>query len=157
MINNAVLVGRLTKDPDVRQTQNGTLVASFTLAVERPFKDKNTGQRDADFIQIVAWRKTAEIIQQYTYKGALIGVQGRIQTRNYDDKDGKRVYVTEVIAEQINLLTPKQNTAQNQNNGGYQANNYQTNTNTYNTNSKPPIEQNMPNNKVVISDDDLPF
>ena len=157
MINNAVLVGRLTKDPDVRQTPNGTVVATFTLAVDRQFKDKNTGQRDADFIQIVALRKTAEIIQQYTYKGALIGVQGRIQTRNYDDKDGKRVYVTEVIAEQINLLTSKKDAPQNQNNTGYQANNYQTNTNTYNYNQNPPQAQNMPNNDVEINDSDLPF
>ena len=81
MINRSVLVGRLTKDVDLRQTQSGTNVASFTLAVSRPFKDAQ-GNREADFIQCIAWRKTAEILNQYAHKGSLIGVDGRIQTRS---------------------------------------------------------------------------
>lgn len=112
MINNVVLIGRFTKDADVRQTQNGARVAMFNLAVTRPFKDAN-GNREADFISCVAWRKTAEIIQQYTHKGSLIGVNGRIQTRNYQDKDGKTVYVTEVVVEQISLLDPKNSNSNN--------------------------------------------
>ena len=104
MINKTVLVGRLTKDLGLRKTQNGTSVAQFTLAVNR--KIKTEGQ-EADFINCVAWNKTAALMAQYLSKGALIGVDGHIQTRSYDDKDGKRVYVTEVIAESVAFLETK--------------------------------------------------
>lgn len=87
MINNVVLVGRLTKDPDIRNTQQGTVVASFTLAVNRNFKDQN-GNREADFINCVAWRKTAELLGDHVKKGQQIGVVGRIQTRSYDNQQG---------------------------------------------------------------------
>lgn len=106
MMNRTVLVGRLTKDPDLKYTQNGVAVVSFTLAVNRPFK--NNGEQQADFINIVAWRKTAENVANYLNKGSLAGVDGRIQTRNYEGQDGRRVYVTEVVADQVSFLEPKQ-------------------------------------------------
>ena len=99
MINRVVLVGRLTKDPVLRKTANGASVVSFTVACTRRFKQE--GQPDADFINTVAWNKTADIVSQYTHKGSLVGVEGRIQTRSYDDQSGKRVYVTEVVADSV--------------------------------------------------------
>lgn len=105
MINSVALTGRLTRDPDLRYTGSGTSVANFTLAVNRLFKTE--GQPEADFISCVAWRKTAEILSQYTSKGSLIGVEGRLQTRTYDDKDGKTVYVTEVVVERLTLMQTK--------------------------------------------------
>lgn len=105
MINNVVLVGRLTKDSELRFTGSGIAVASFTLAVDRHFKTQD-GQ-DADFIQCVVWRKTAEALSKYTRKGSLIAVTGRIQTRHYENNEGKRIYVTEVLAENIQFLDSK--------------------------------------------------
>lgn len=107
MINNVVLVGRLTKDVNLRSTQNGTMVGAFTLAVDRTTKDQN-GNRQADFITCVVWNKMAENLATYAHKGSLIGVQGRIQTRNYEGKDGNRVYVTEVRVDQFSLLESRQ-------------------------------------------------
>ena len=92
MINNVVLVGRLTRDPDLRTTESGISVATFTLAVDRQFSNSQ-GEREADFINCVVWRKAAENLANFTSKGSLIGVQGRIQTRSYDNKEGQRVYV----------------------------------------------------------------
>lgn len=103
MINNVVLVGRLTRDVDLRYTSNGTAYASFTLAVERNFKNQN-GEKETDFINCAMWRKAAENLANYTKKGSLIGVEGRIQTRNYDNQQGQRVYVTEVLAERFHFL-----------------------------------------------------
>ena len=91
MIDTVTLVGRLTKDPELRTTTSGTGVATFTLAVNRDFKDAN-GNREADFINCVAWRKTAEILANYTEKGSLIGLIGRIQTRSYENQQGNRVF-----------------------------------------------------------------
>lgn len=102
MINNVTLVGRLTKAPDLRYTGNGTAVAGFTLAVNRNFTKKD-GEQDADFINCVIWRKPAETLANYAKKGSLIGVVGRIQTRSYD-KDGQRVYVTEVVVDNFQFL-----------------------------------------------------
>lgn len=96
-MNKVVLIGRLTADPDIRHTQSGKYVASYRLAVDRAFK--SDGQPEADFINCVAWGKNGEFCQKYLYKGMKIAVEGRIQTRTYDDKDGKKVYVTEVIVE----------------------------------------------------------
>lgn len=104
MINKVILVGRITKDPALRKTQNGTSVVSFTLACNR--RVPSQGQ-DADFINCVAWNKTADFMAQYVRKGALLGIEGRIQTRNYDDKDGKRVYVTEVVCDSVQFLESK--------------------------------------------------
>lgn len=104
MINRVVLVGRITKTPDLRKTQSGTSVVSFTIACNR--RVPSQGQ-DADFINCVAWNKTADFMAQYVKKGALLGLEGRIQTRNYDDKDGKRVYITEVVADSVQFLESK--------------------------------------------------
>jgi single-strand DNA-binding protein len=103
MINNVVLVGRLTRAVDLRYTSNGTAYASFTVAVERNFKNQN-GEKETDFINCVMWRKPAENLANYTKKGSLIGVEGRIQTRNYENEQGQRVYVTEVLAERFSFL-----------------------------------------------------
>ena len=103
MINNVTVVGRLTKAVDLRYTSNGTAYASFTLATDRPFKNQN-GERETDFINCVMWRKPAENLANYTKKGSLIGIEGRIQTRNYDNQQGQRVYVTEVLAEKFSFL-----------------------------------------------------
>lgn len=102
MTNRVVLVGRLTRDIDLRNTQSGILVAQFTLAVARQFDRKQ-----ADFISCVAWRKAAETLKQYTGKGSRIAIDGHIQTRSYDDKDGKKVYVTEVVTDEFELLDSK--------------------------------------------------
>ena len=105
-MNKTVLIGRLTRDPEVRYTQNNnTLVCQFTLAVNRRFKQE--GQPDADFINIVAWAKTGEFCSKYFTKGQQVAVCGHLQTRNYDDKDGKKVYVTEVIAEDVYFADSK--------------------------------------------------
>ena len=103
MINNVTVVGRLTRAVDLRYTSNGTAYASFTLATDRDFKNQN-GEKETDFINCVMWRKPAENLANYTKKGSLIGVEGRIQTRNYDNQQGQRVYVTEVLAEKFSFL-----------------------------------------------------
>lgn len=110
-MNNVNLVGRLTKDVELKYTGSQTAVATGTLAVNRQFKSAN-GEKETDFINIVAWRKTAEILSNYASKGSQIGITGRIQTRNYEGNDGKRVYVTEVVAESINLLDSRSSNEQ---------------------------------------------
>lgn len=150
MINRVVLVGRLTKDPVLRKTANGASVVSFTVACTRRFKQE--GQPDADFINTVAWNKTADIVSQYTHKGSLVGVEGRIQTRSYDDKDGKRVYVTEVVADSVQFLESKSAAASNAyvpeqgSNHGYQSDNDQSYSNDFTSSST-----------LDIASDDLPF
>lgn len=106
MINRVVLVGRLTRDPDLRYTPNGNAVVNFTLAVNRTFKNSN-GEQEADFINCQAWRTTAENVAQYLRKGSLAGIDGRIQTRSYENDEGRRVYVTEVVADSVQFLEPK--------------------------------------------------
>lgn len=105
-MNKVVLMGRLAKDPDVRYTTNNIAVVQFPLAVNRRFA-KQGEERQADFINIVAWNKTAEFCSMYFKKGQQVGVIGRLQTRNYDDKDGKKVYVTEVVAEEVYFADSK--------------------------------------------------
>ncbi|GLY12870.1 single-stranded DNA-binding protein [Pseudobacillus badius] len=119
-MNTVSLIGRLTKDPEVKVTQGGKTVANFTLAVTRNFKNGN-GDYEADFIQIQIWGKTAENAGNFLKKGSKAGVAGRIQTRNYEGQDGKRVYVTEVVADSIDFLDskPKQNHQGQQPQGGY--------------------------------------
>lgn len=99
-MNKCILIGRLTKDPDLRYTQSGTAVATFTLAVDRPFSK----EKETDFIPCVAWQKQAENCANYIGKGLLVAVEGRIQVRSYDDKNGQRRWMTEVIAEQVKFL-----------------------------------------------------
>lgn len=111
-MNTTNLIGRITKDLDLRKTTNGNSVVNFTLAVNRQFK--KDGEQDADFIQIQVWNKTADNLYKYCGKGSLIGLCGRIQTRNFDGKDGKRVYVTEVVAESVQFLDTKNSQSQSQ-------------------------------------------
>lgn len=127
MINNVVLVGRLTRDADLRYTQSNIAVATFTLAVNRPFKNE-AGEREADFINCVIWRQSAENLANWAKKGSLIGVTGVIQTRNYDNQQGQRVYVTEVVASNFQLLESRNSQQNNQghqdHHGGYQQQGY---------------------------------
>lgn len=145
MINNVVLVGRLTKDPDLRYTANGTGVATFTLAVNRNFTNQD-GNREADFINCVIWRKSAETLANYARKGTLLGVTGRIQTRNYENQQGQRVYVTEVAAEGFQLLESRNTNEQRQNDDTRQK------TNDNSSDSDP-----FSGSSIDIGDDDLPF
>ncbi|MCM2138850.1 single-stranded DNA-binding protein [Vagococcus fluvialis] len=112
MINNVVLVGRLTKDADLRYTSGGQAVATFNLAVNRNFTNQS-GEREADFVNCVIWRKTAETLANYAKKGTLLGVVGRIQTRNYENQQGQKVYVTEVVCDNFQLLESKKDNQQN--------------------------------------------
>ncbi|MBA2871263.1 single-strand DNA-binding protein [Anoxybacillus calidus] len=106
MINQVILVGRLTKDPELRYTADGTAVANVTLAVNRNFRNAN-GMVDTDFVNCTLWRRVAENTANYCRKGSIIGVTGRIQTRNYENQEGKRVYVTEVVAESVRFMGGK--------------------------------------------------
>ncbi len=133
MINNVTLVGRLTKDPNIRTTQNGVTVAQFSLAVDRNFTSQN-GQKEADFPNVVVFRKQAELVGKYLSKGRLCGVVGRLQTRKYD-KDGQTVFVTEVVADSVQFLDSGNNQQQN---AGYQQNSYQPPQNNY----QPPQQSN---------------
>ena len=142
MINNVVLVGRMTRDAELRITQSNTAVASFTLAVNRNFKSHN-GEREADFINCIIWRQQAENLANWAKKGALIGITGRIQTRNYENQQGQRVYVTEVVAEQFQLLESK---GQQGNQGQQQA-----------QQQAPDFSRNTNANPFDISSDMLPF
>ena len=127
MINNVVLVGRLTRDAELRYTQSNIAVATFTLAVNRPFKNE-AGDRDADFINCVIWRQSAENLANWAKKGSLIGITGVIQTRSYDNQQGQRVYVTEVVASNFQLLESRNSQQNNQghqdHHGGYQQQGY---------------------------------
>ncbi len=113
-MNKVVLIGRLTRDPDLRYPSSNVPVANFTIAVNRPFENQN-GERVADFINIIVWRKQAENVKKYIGKGSLVAVEGRIQTRNYEGQDGKRVYVTEVVADSVQFLESR---SQSQNRAG---------------------------------------
>lgn len=146
MINNVVLTGRLTKDADLRYTSNGIAVANFTVAVNRKFK--KDGQPEADFINCVIWRNGAEALANHTRKGSLIGVEGNIQTRSYDNDDGKRVYITEVVVKDFTFLESKGSsesvTAKNETKEKYP-----------NFGNKDPFDKSS--QPIDISDDDLPF
>ncbi|MCG1842958.1 single-stranded DNA-binding protein [Staphylococcus epidermidis] len=112
MLNRVVLVGRLTKDPEFRTTPNGVEVATFTLAVNRTFTNAQ-GEREADFINVVVFRKQAKNVNDYLSKGSLAGVDGRVQSRNYENNEGRRVFVTEVVADSVQFLDTKGNNQQN--------------------------------------------
>lgn len=125
MINRVVLVGRLTKDPELRYTPSGVPMARFTVAVNRTFSNQQ-GEREADFIGCIAWRKQAENLANFMRKGSLIGVEGRIQTGSYEGQDGKRVYTTDVVADAVQFLEPRSGGASQgmQNQQPYGGNNY---------------------------------
>ncbi|PMB84730.1 single-stranded DNA-binding protein [Dolosicoccus paucivorans] len=163
-MNSVQLVGRLTKDVDLRYTSSGTAVGNFTLAVNRNFKNQQ-GEREADFIQCVIWRQQAETLANFTRKGSQIGVQGRIQTRSYDNNQGQRVYVTEVVVEQFFFLEPKSVTEQRpaeSSTPDFSNNHFESNQNTSNnfdfnndfSQSSPFLNE---GETVDVSEDDLPF
>ncbi|MBM7652621.1 single-strand DNA-binding protein [Neobacillus cucumis] len=106
MINQVTLVGRLTRDPELKKTTEGISVTHITLAVNRSFRNQN-GEMEADFVPCTLWRRAAENTSQYCRKGTVVGITGRLQSRHYDNKEGKRVYVTEVVAETIRFLSAK--------------------------------------------------
>lgn len=109
-MNKAFLIGRLTRDPELRYSSSNAAIVNFSIAIDRQYTN-NQGQRETDFINIVAFQKQAENIKKYVGKGSLVAVDGRIQTRNYDDKDGKRVYVTEVVADRVQFLDSRNSNA----------------------------------------------
>lgn len=134
MVNRVVLVGRLTKDPELRYSNSNIPMVYFTVAVNRTFTDQN-GQRQADFIGCVAFRKQAENMARFLGRGSQVAVEGRIQTRNYQGKDGNTVYVTEVVAESVQFLESKNSPYSRQNNG-FDSMSFNTNQyNNFNTNS----------------------
>ena len=110
-INHVTLVGRLVRDVELRKTNSSTSVCSFTVAVDRRFKSQQPGAQDADFISCIAWRQSAEFLARYGSKGAIVSVEGRIQTRNYDNASGQKVYVTEVVADSVQLISNRSNTS----------------------------------------------
>lgn len=152
MINRAIITGRLTADPELKVTQSGISVTTFTVAVDRPFVNKQNNQREADFIRCVIWKKPAETFCQFTKKGSLVGIDGAIQTRSYDDKSGNRVYITEIRVDSFTFLETKKSTESGNNgNSGYDYSGYNG------TQPKDPFANNNDNGSIDISDDDLPF
>ncbi|MCM3398087.1 single-stranded DNA-binding protein [Oceanobacillus profundus] len=170
MLNRVVLVGRLTRDPDLRYTPNGVAVANFTIAVNRPFSNQQ-GNREADFINCVVWRRPAENLANFMKKGSMIGVDGRVQTRSFEGQDGKTVYVTEIVADSVQFLESKGSSSGGQDSQGYQQNRNQNqfqnqnqyqpnqNQNQFQPNNNQPQDDPFKNNgePIDISDDDLPF
>jgi single-strand DNA-binding protein len=173
MINRVVLVGRLTKDPELKYTQTGIAVTRFTLAVNRAFQSAS-GEREADFISCVAWRKQAENVANFLKKGSLVGVDGRIQTGSFEGQDGKRVYTTEVVADSTQFLEPRNASGENRSGAGgapYQGS-QQSGQPSY-QNQQPNQQYQQPNQQnytrtdedpfstgggpIEVSDDDLPF
>lgn len=174
MLNKAILQGRLVADPELRHTPNGVAVATFRIACDRNFRGKDPNAQNADFINIVAWSKTAEFISRYFNKGSMILVDGRIQVRDYTDNNGQRRYVTEVVAENVNFAGSKRESGgggYGQSNGGYnQSNSYGGGYNNapQSQNSQPsyaapsayaPAAQPPANEFAELNDDDgeLPF
>ncbi|AGF87512.1 single-stranded DNA-binding protein [Streptococcus suis] len=153
MINNVVLVGRMTKDAELRYTPSNVAVATFTLAVNRNRKNEN-GEREADFINCVIWRQAAENLANWAKKGALIGIVGSIQTRNYENQQGQRVYVTEVIANQFHMLESRGQQSQG---NSFQNGNNSNSGNFQNGNNQGYQSPFGNSNPMDISDDDLPF
>ncbi|MFD0590231.1 single-stranded DNA-binding protein [Paenibacillus sp. GCM10027627] len=175
MLNRVILIGRLTRDPELRYTPAGVAVTQFTLAVDRPFSGGEGREREADFIPVVTWRQLAETCANYLRKGRLTAVEGRIQVRNYENNEGKRVYVTEVIADNVRFLessreggAPREDNSGGFSSGGGNAGGYSGGGgNSYsggnggnrsnqsrNDNNDPFKDDGRP---IDISEDDLPF
>jgi single-strand DNA-binding protein len=167
MLNRAILTGRLTRDPELRYTTSGTAVVQTTIAVDRQFKNQQ-GEREADFINLVIWRKAAENFANFTHKGSLIGIDGRIQTRAYENKQGQRVYATEINVDSFSLLEPRQDNNQ-QSNNNYSSQAPSNNARNATPNS-PQQNQNARSNygnqnndfgnggqSIDLADDELPF
>lgn len=164
MLNRAILTGRLTRDPELRYTTSGTTVVQATIAVDRQFKNQQ-GEREADFINLVIWRKAAENFANFTHKGSLVGIDGRIQTRTYENKQGQRVYVTEINVDSFSLLEPRQeNNQQSNNNYSSQAPNNNATSNSSRQNQNAQSNYGNQNNdfdnggqSIDLADDELPF
>lgn len=163
MINRVVLVGRLTKDVELKYTPSGVAMARFTLAVNRTFSN-HQGEREADFINCLVWRKQAENAANYLSKGSLCGVEGRIQTGSYEGQDGKRVYTTDIVADSVQFLEPKNGQTNQKNTPTSQPNEHQRSQSEY---QQPQTQQNYTrvdedpfsnsSGPVEVQDDDLPF
>lgn len=165
MLNRVILIGRLTKDPELRYTPSGVAVSQFTLAVDRAFSG-NKEEREADFIPIVTWRQLAETCANYLRKGRLAAVEGRIQVRNYENNEGRRVYVTEVIADNVRFLESANRDSgghgrdeglggsSNAGGSGYGSGSRSSGSSNSANNSDPFADDGRP---IDISDDDLPF
>lgn len=149
-MNKIILIGRLTKEPELKYTQSGTAVASFNLAVDRKFTNQN-GDREADFINCVAWNKTAEFISEYFHKGKQMALEGRLQVRSYDGNDGQRHWVTEVVAEQVEFVGSKNDSNSNRSSGGTG----NTSGSTGNGSGNDPYAG--LGQEVIFDDQDLPF
>ena len=143
-MNKVILIGRLTREPELRYTPQGTAVCQITVAVNR--RGAQPGQQDADFINVLVWSSQAENVAKYMAKGRQIAIEGRIQTRNYDDKDGKKVYITEVIASNVQFLDSKSDSV---------SNSEKTTTERVESKQKDPFE--AFGNSMEVSDNDLPF
>ena len=162
MINNVVLVGRVTRDPELRYTPQNQAVATFSLAVNRQFKNAS-GEREADFINCVIWRQQAENFANWAKKGALVGITGRIQTRNYENQQGQRVYVTEIVADNFQMLesrTAREGMTGGMSSGSYAAPSAPAARPQTNTNATPDFGRDADpfgSSPMEISDDDLPF
>ena len=157
-MNKVILIGRLTRDPELRYTSSNVATATFSIAVDRTFTNQN-GDREADFINIVVWRKQAENCKNYLTKGSQVAIDGRIQTRNYDDKDGKKVYVTEVVADNVQFLGGK-----GSNGGSTPAFEDQTTPYDFAQDATPQATTDVSSDpfadfgsSIEISDDELPF
>ncbi|SED15795.1 single-stranded DNA-binding protein [Paenibacillus sp. GP183] len=148
MLNRVILIGRLTKDPELRYTPAGVAVTQFTLAVDRPFTSSQSKEREADFINIVTWRQLAETCANYLRKGRLTAVEGRLQIRNYDNNEGRKVYVTEVVADNVRFLESSGSTNRESEAGTSSGNGRSS------EQQDPFIDDGKP---IDISDDDLPF
>lgn len=150
-MNHVSLIGRLTKDIELKSTAKGDSVGSFTLAVNRKFTNQQ-GEREADFINCVVWKKPAEAMAKYTQKGSQVGIEGRIQTRNYENQQGTRVYVTEIVVSQVTFIGSN-NTGQNEqsNQSANYSNNQQNSQNSFK------YDHSQDSRAVDISEDDLPF
>src|SRR5699024_265186 len=146
MLNRVVTIGRLTRDPDLRYTPNGVAVANFNIACNRPFKNQQ-GENEADFINCVTWRKQAENLSNYMKKGSMIGVDGRLQSRSYEDKGGKMVFVTEIVAESIQFLESR--------NSSEKSDSSRKNVDQDQTTNNNPFQNS--GQEIDINDSDLPF
>lgn len=149
-MNKAFLIGRLTRDPELKYTSSNIPVATFSIAINRQTTNQN-GVREVDYINIVAWRKQAENIKKYVFKGSLVSVDGRIQTRNYDGQDGKKIYVTEVVADNVQFLDSKNSRESNVSPQDF-AGDYGTPTNDLNDDAFANFGSN-----VELSEDDIAF
>ena len=143
MLNHITLMGRLTRDPELRSTTSGTPVASFTLAVDRDFAARDSGERQTDFIDIVAWRQTGEFASKYFRKGQLVAVQGRLQSRKWEDKEGKKRVSYEIVADRVHFAESKKENGAAPNDGGVSGGGFSEETDSFG----------LPDE----GDDDLPF